>query len=119
MTPPYRGWLIRAIAIMFAAVPFGFAAVRALRTGYDFRYFWLALASLLGASAVVWAGKMDARMPNSPAALTIGVFAAATSLAMLTAWLLSTTLGPGSLIVASAFGFCYAAGCVVYLLARR
>ena len=110
---------ILGLSILFAAVPFGFAAIRALRSGYDFRYFWLALASLLGASAVMGAGKMDARLPNSPAALAIGVFVIATSLALLTAWLLGTILGPASFIVASSFGLCHAAGCAFYLLARQ
>ena len=54
MKRSYRDWRIHGISILFAAVPVAFAAVRAVRTGYDFRYLWVALASLLGASMVMF-----------------------------------------------------------------
>jgi hypothetical protein len=119
MKRSHRDWRIHGISILFAAVPFVFAAVRAIRTGYDFRYLWVALASLLGASVVMVVGKADSRRSNSAAALSAGVFVFATSLAVLAAWLLGTRVGPGSLVVGSAFGCCYAASCALYVLARH
>jgi hypothetical protein len=47
------------------------------------------------------------------AALFVLVFMRATLLAVLAAMLLGTTLGPGILVVASAFGFCLAAASVL------
>src|SRR5258708_1916745 len=114
MKRSHRDWRIHGISILFAAVPFAFALVRAIRTGHDFRYLWVALASLLGASAVMAIGKTDNRRPNSAAALSAGVFVFATLFAMLAAWLLGTRVGPGSLVVGSVFGFCCAASCAVY-----
>jgi hypothetical protein len=118
MKRSHRDWRIHGISILFAAAPFAFAAVRAIRTGYDFRYLWVALASLLGTSAVMVVGKADSRRPNSAAALSAVVFVIATLLAVLAAWLLGTRVGPGSLVVGSAFGFCCAATCALYVLAR-
>ncbi len=93
MTRSHRDWRIHGLSILFGAVPFAFAAVRALRTGSDFRYLWMALASLLGASAVMGGGKAAVRLPNSAVALSTGVFVIATSLAVLTAWFLGTRVG--------------------------
>ena len=114
-----RDWRIQGISIMCAAVPFAFAAVRAIRTGYDVRYFWVALASSLGASAVMVVGKANSPRPNSAAALPAGVFVIATLFAVLAARLLGTRVGPGSLVVGSAFGCCYAASCALYVLSHR
>ena len=113
-----RDWRIHGLSILFAAVPVAFAAIRAVRTGHDFRYVWVALASLLGAWAVMVVGKATSRRPKSAAALSASVFVIATLLAVLAAWLLGTRVGPGSLVVASGFGFCCAASCALYVLAR-
>ena len=118
MKSSHRDWRIQGISILFAAVPVAFAAVRAVRTGYDFRYLWVALASLLGTSGVMMVGKADRRRPSSVAALSAGVFVIATLLAVLAAWLLGIRVGPGSLVVGSGFGFCCAASCALYVLAR-
>jgi hypothetical protein len=118
MKRSHRDWRILGISILFAVVPVAFAAVRAVRTGYDFRYLWVAFASLLGASAVMLVGKAASRRPNSAAALAAWVFVVATLLAVLAAWLLGTRVGPGSVIVGAGFGFCCAASCALYILAR-
>src|SRR6185295_10002227 len=118
MKRSHRDWRILGISILFAAVPVAFAAVRAVRTGYDFRYLWVALASLLGASMVMVVGAVTSRRPNSAAALSAGVFVIATLLAVQAAWLLGIRVGPGSLVVGSGFGFCCAASCALHVLAR-
>ena len=107
-----------ALSIFFAAVPFAFALIRAGRTGYDLRYFWVAVASLVGATMVMAAGRAYGRGLEVSVALSAGAFVVATLFAVLAAVLLGTTVGPGILVVASAFGFCCAASCVLHVLAR-
>lgn len=113
-----RGGRMHALSILFAAVPFAFALVRAVRTGHDLRYFWVALASLLGAAATMAVAGAYNRRPNAPVALAAGVFVIATLLAVLAALLIGTALGPGILAVGSAFGFCFAVGGLLHMLAR-
>jgi hypothetical protein len=108
-----------ALSICAAAVPFGFASIRAVQTGYDLRYFWVAFASLLGAIATMAVGRAHARMPIAVVALVAAVFVVATLFAVLGALLIGTTLGPGLIAVGSAFGFCFAVGALFHMLARR
>ena len=108
-----------ALAGCFAAAPFAFALIRFIQTGSDLRYFWVACASLLGA-VVVRAFRTDSsRRPQAVLARSAGAFVAATLLAVSTATLLGTRVGPGILVVASAFGFCCAAGALLWVLARH
>ena len=107
-----------ALSIFVAAVPFAFAVVRAVRTGYDLRYFWVAFASLLGAMATIAVGRAHMRRPIAVVTLVAAVFVIATLLAVLAASLIGTTLGLGIIAVGSAFGFCFAAGALLHVLAR-
>ena len=109
---------IQTLSICIAAVPFAFALVRAVRTGSDLRYFWVALASLLGAAATMAVARAYSRRPNGAVALSAAVFVIATLFAVLAALLVGTALGPGILVVGSAFGFCFAVGGLLHLLAR-
>jgi hypothetical protein len=118
MTRSNRNWRIYGLSILFAAVPFAFAVVRAIRTGDDFRYLWVALASLLSALVVVVVAKADRRGPIVAAARSTWVFVVATFVAVFAAWLLGARVGPGSLLIGSAFGLCYAASCALNVLAR-
>jgi hypothetical protein len=106
------------LSIFFAAVPFAFALVRAVRTGYDLRYFSVALASLLGAMATIAVGKAHLRRPIALVALVAGVFVIATLLAVFAALLIGTTLGLGIITVGVGFGFCFAVGALLHILAR-
>jgi hypothetical protein len=92
---------VHAVSIPFAAAPFAFAAIRAVTTGNDFRYVWVALAAFCGAAAA-----------------SAAVFACATTLAVIAALLLGTRLGPGILVVAAAFGGCLAMACLLRLVMR-
>jgi hypothetical protein len=112
---PQERW-IHALSIFFAAAPFAFALTRAGRTGYDLRYLWVALASLLGATMVMVVGKAHQRGLKLRVALSAGAFVIATLFAVLAAVLLGTIVGPGILVVASAFGFCCAASCLLHAL---
>jgi hypothetical protein len=113
-----QGRRFYALSICVAAVPFAFALVRAVQTGYDLRYFWVALASLLGAMATTAVGRAHTKRPIAVVALAAGVFVIATLLAVLAALLIGTTLGLGIIVVGSAFGFCFAVGALLHVLAR-
>ena len=119
MKPSRPDWRIEALAILFAAAPLAFAVIRAVRTGYDLRYLWVALAALLGTTVVMAVGKTSKRSPHAAVALSAAAFVVATLLAVLAAWLLGTRVGPGLLVVASAFGFCCATSCLLRVLARQ
>lgn len=106
------------LSIFIAALPFAFGLVRAVRTGYDLRYFWVALASLIGAMATISVGSVHTRRPIAVVTLVSVVFAIATLLAVLAATLIGTTFGLGIIAVASAFGFCFAVGGLLHLLSR-
>ena len=93
----------QSLAILAAATPFAFALVRAVRTGNDLRYLWVALGSLGGAAVTTAVARR-----LSPALVATSVFVTSTLFAVLTALLLGTKLGPGILVVASGFGVCFA-----------
>lgn len=112
-----HGW-IHALGIFFAAVPFGFALVRAVRTGSDLRYLWLASASLIGAVAITAVGRSHAANTRSTGLLSIGVFVVATLLAVAAALVIGTRMGPGVLVVGSGFGFCFALASLFHMSAR-
>jgi ABC-type glycerol-3-phosphate transport system permease component len=92
------------------ALPFAFAIIRAVRTGSDLRYIWVALAGLVGAVAVMAVTKQRARTPTESVIVAAGVFVVSTLVSVLAAMALGTTLGPGILVVACSFGACFAAG---------
>lgn len=105
---------VGALSIVCAALPFAFGVIRAVETrGRDLRYILVALAALSGAAAVFAAARPHTRTRRMAAALFVAVFMGATLLAVVAAMLLGTILGPGILVVASAFGFCMAAASVL------
>jgi len=114
-----RNWRIVGIAILFVATPLAFATIRAFRTGDDFRYLWVALASLLSGFAVIVVGNEKERMSNRVAMRSAAVFIVSTVVAVFAASLLGARVGPASVVVGSAFGFCYAAACGLHLFAQR
>ena len=112
-----HGW-IHALSIIFAAVPFVFALVRAVRTGSDLRYFWLASASLIGAVVITAVGRSHAANTRSTGLLSLGVFVVATLFAVVAALLIGTRMGAGVLVVGSGFGFCFALANLFQMSAR-
>jgi peptidoglycan/LPS O-acetylase OafA/YrhL len=102
---------LQALSIVCGALPFAFALIRAFRTGgQDLRYLWVALAASFGATGIlVVARPYGSKGRSAAAALSAGVFASATVFAMVAAVLLGTMPGLGMLVVASAFGLCFAA----------
>ena len=118
MTRSPGQWLLDVISIIFAATPIGFALIRAITTGHDWRYLWVALAALLGAAVVMVVGRPYRRRPMANVSVSLVAFVFSTVLAMVAALSIGTRFGPGILIVAASFGLCCAASCLAYLLAR-
>jgi drug/metabolite transporter (DMT)-like permease len=107
------------LSIVFAAVPFAFATIRAISTRHDVRYVWVALGSLLGGVIGMLLVRAAGRSQRLLVATAAASFAGATLFAMAAALLLGTRLGPGMLVVASSFALCTAASCLLQVLGRR
>jgi len=105
----------RASSTLIALVPFAFGVVRAVRTGQDLRYLWVALAALIGAVVPIGLGRARARRSAASAALAVTALFPSILCAMLAARLLGTVMGPGILVVAAAFGLCFAVAGLLYL----
>src|SRR5262249_59960805 len=93
-----RDWRLQSLSILFAALPLAFGLIRAIKTGHDFRYVWVALASVVGAAIVSVAGGRS-----------VAVFVVATLSAMIVAAALGTTANAGMAVVTASVGFCFAA----------
>jgi len=102
---------------LIAAMPVLFGVIRAVSTGDDFRYLWLAAAALLGTTAVMTIGPTPAAGRiglRAVAAVAAGALCAATA-----ALLQGARAGPGVAIVAVAFGLCTGIGGTLASLARQ
>jgi hypothetical protein len=110
--------ILTLLAMLFVAIPFAFAIVRALQTGSDLRYVWVALGSLGGAVVVMAIGRARQRPPAAVLALAVVALMAAAVLAGMVAFLVgaSSLLSVG--VVALGFGGCHAASLALYLLSR-
>ena len=106
------------MAIAFGLLPFAFGLIRAVTTGQDVRYLWVAAAGFLGAALVtVPARSRDSSTGTHMAAASVA-FVAATVFAVCAAIILGTRLGPGLLVVGASFGLCFAAASLLHLQAR-
>jgi len=107
--------LLRLASLALLAIPVAFGVIRAVATGNDLRYLWLAAAAIAGSLAVAFAGRTAAHsIPVGRAVLAIGAGAACATAAAL---LMGTKAGLGIAVVAVSFGLCTGAGAM--LLARR
>jgi hypothetical protein len=103
--------------MLCAAAPFAFAVIRAVRTGNDLRYFWLAIVGALGAAVVIALGW--ARSSRALVAQCVATFVVATLLVAGVSFLLEgRAAGAGIWVVAVAFGLCFAASSALLLLSR-
>lgn len=109
---------IYVAAILFAAAPLAFGLIRAVETGTDFRYLWVAIASFIGALVLMAIGKPRGQTPSPIPALPAIVFVVTTLIAAATAFLLGARSAPAVLAVASAFGLCWTASCALYARSR-
>lgn len=112
-----RSRFLNALTIAAAAVPFAFALIRALATGSDFRYIFVAIASLLGAVAT-FAVLMNRGRKPSDVAVASAVFVVSTLFAVSAAVMIGTTLGIGVLVVGAAFGFWFAVAAFAHASTR-
>jgi hypothetical protein len=116
MPTPHRRHLLRLAAALLAAVPVAFGLVRAVQTGIDVRYLWLAGAALLGSLAVMEVGRSAAGPRRvSPLRALVAVIVGA-ACAGATALFLGAKPGPGVAIVALGFGLCTGASAALAAL---
>jgi hypothetical protein len=109
---------VRFLAILAALVPFAFAAIRAITTGSDLRYLWMALAAVLGVTVVVVLAKPRSRARNEVLARSAGALVLATLLAGSAGYLLGARASYSIWIVAIAFGLCEASAFALASLSR-
>ena len=114
-----RHELLRLLGVLVAALPVAFGFVRAISTGDDFRYLWLAAAAILGSLAVMWPEYRAPGTARTAPARVVGALASGAACAAATAIVLGATAGPGVAIVAVAFGICTGTGMLLGTVARR
>jgi hypothetical protein len=115
--PRHDRWL-QGVSILFGAVPFAFALIRAVRTGNDLRYLWVALAAMLSAIIVMEVGTAYRRHRSTLVVLSLVAFVAATLVATAAGLVLGGRLGLGVLVVAFGCGFCSASSCALHAFMR-
>jgi hypothetical protein len=114
----HRAVGIYVVSILLASPPFAFAVIRAIRTGDDLRYLWVAIASLLGAAVVMAIGKARGRTSAGVLALAAGALAVATLLAVAAAVALGLRATPVVWAIALGFSLCCTGGLALPALAR-
>lgn len=105
----------RIIGLLIAAIPVGYAGLRAVATGTDFRYVWLALASTLSAAFILVVA--NRARPHSPGLVvrTAFVLLAAMGAAEITAFALGAGSAPALAVAALGFATCGSAGLALAL----
>ena len=106
-----------ALSVLFAALPFGAAFIRALQAGHDMRLLWMALASFAGATAAMAVARRANRKPallsSSASAFLIAKLLAGTA-----ALLSGASAAPGIWALATVFGLCSAVGRILGTFSR-
>lgn len=118
MVSSIRQRFTRVLSIAFAAAPVAFALIRALATGSDLRFVWLALASFVGVALVMRVGQARRRRAGAIVALAAIAFAVAASLAAATAWLLGARSATSVWFVSAGFAFCWAVSHALHMLSH-
>ena len=101
---------MRAIGLLIASIPFWFAAVRAVSTGSDFRYAWVAVASTFGAAGVLAVANRARSESSSLLLRTAFAIIAALVASAATSFVLGATSVPALIVVALGFATCSAVG---------
>jgi hypothetical protein len=114
-----RRRLLLLTSVFLAAVPVTFGLIRAVSTGDDVRYLWLAGAAILGSMVVMRLGRGSSVPAQGSLRLALGAVAAGALCAAATAVLMGATAGPGVAIVALAFGLCTGTSALFATLARQ
>jgi hypothetical protein len=108
--------VVLAIALAFA--PFVAALIRFSQTGTDVRYFSVALASFLGALAVMLIGRAGTQRKDVVLRLSGFAFLVSTLLAVLAARLAGASAALGIWLVAIVYALFTTAGQALYSLSR-
>jgi len=114
---PRERWLL-LLALVSQSIPFAFGLIRAVTTGTDFRYLWMAVMSCFSAIAVM---TMFEGGGSGPGARTVRLVLAAvmsTAVAAATGVMLGATSGVGIAIVSLAFGLCNGVGWTLTVRSR-
>ena len=106
------------LGILAILVPFAFGVIRAITTGSDFRYLWMALAAVLGAVVVAVTTTQRTTTQNEILKRSGAAFVLATLLAGGVGYLLGARSFIGVWIVAVSFGLCEAVGFALTKMAR-
>ena len=114
-TPRQRA--ARGVSLLLAAAPIGFALMAAFSGRRDLRMLWMAVASFIGASAVVLIGRRRRPAPRAIVAQAAGALVVAMLLAGWTAYRLGATAAAGIWPVAFVLSFCWAASYALHALA--
>jgi hypothetical protein len=114
-----RRRLLLLASVVLAAVPVTFGLIRAVSTGDDVRYLWLAGAAILGSMVVMSLRRGSSGPAQVSLRRALGAVAAGTLCAAATAVLMGATAGPGVAIVAVAFGLCTGTSALLATLARQ
>ena len=109
---------LRILSVVFAAAPFVFALIRALNARSDLRMLWMALAALLGTSAVMLTGQVRQRAPRAVLSLSAIALLVGTLLAAWTAVRLGATAAAGIWPVSFVLAFCWVASYALDALSR-
>lgn len=106
---------MRSVGLIIAGIPVGFATLRAITTGADFRYFWLALASTLGAAGMLMIA--NRARPEPPGLVVRAAFAlfTASGAAGVVGFAQEGSSLPALIVVALGFATCSAAGLALVL----
>ena len=112
-----RPWLLLAAA-MAAAVPVAFGVIRAVTTGDDVRYLWMAAAAILGSMAFVPWRSGAARSSTLPIGRGMAAIVSGTVCAAVMAVIQGARSVPGVAIVAVSFGLCTGMSAMFAMLAR-
>ena len=110
--------MAHALSLAAGGLPFAFASIRAIRTSWDFRYFMIAAAGLIGAAATVAIGRTYASGWTTVTAALV-TFVTALVLSVLAAMAIGTRFGVGLLVVADSFAACFTAAVFFHLHATE
>ena len=110
--------MLRVASVLLLALPVAFGVIRAVSTGSDLRYLWLAGAAIVGSMTVAFAGGTSNAGPVPIGRTVLSIVAGAVCAAGV-AMLMGTKAGPGIAVVAGSFGLCTGAGAVLAARARQ
>jgi hypothetical protein len=103
------------LAALIAAVPFAFGVIRAITTGWDFRYLVIAVASFAGAVLGIWLVGGQRRQESRTTTLLLA-FIMSLLVGAATGWVLGARSVSAIVFVAGGFAVCEIVACALYLL---